>query len=825
MFGPHYFEECEDDVISVSSTSSKEEFGEAPSRGGGNKLSPGRSPKTAEGNHLRSKNTVTHQKKMSVRHIVRAHDNEVGFTDLNYPSDSRQMSPKTPFQQFSSPEISPSHPGSASRQGITRSAVRLKSQRSLKVVEELEDMDKESVWSSETFSSASSSSSSNSSCKDVVEKKHPSHSPHKSHHSNAAAVEESGKDEGSGVVTGMTSLGGLHRFWNGNNDKSVDVTFGSGRMTRRSSFCSLLVLIPFLVLLMVGILFFWVAFSSGTAKVEELSPRAVVFLLEGFSGEIFNSMMEEENGLHLPNIRRLMTHRGGVWAACPTVSDSRCARAVSVEDVVHPPSSSSSSVLSKNENGESVSVSVSGEQVNVFSVYSATSVASILSGVPPHRHKVRNNSIAAIRQYAETSKVFPSFVKLAKDADMSVTVFGTSYLLNSLGETFSCSKPGVLDMECVTAMGEEGNTSPIPEAISLECMGSSSCNANVRRLHYPTDVKEMSNGVSDERYRQIIRDIFAASTGTITSSSTPASVLREPPSPTYATSARERHQASLFSHAERLFVPGNTTSRTSFATTAGTTSTSSTPSQLYVIHFDALAKRAESPFLPGFSYALSSAEYRAQAFLIDAVIGETLAYVQERSEKEFENWLVVGMSDHGGNGKSVNEKLQWSNATTADKDEMDSEMDSNFPFYDYVTPGYDESRLLALQRASVVPFFMGTFTANSFEKSYITLKPLERPTSQLDVFPTILRWLNVAPFDDETETAWVKQLSEGTTDVATNSLSFSSSAAAGSGSGLGSPRPVKNDDPLSEKLTWRSWYEGKVQGICSSGVSPQDCVY
>lgn len=811
MFGPHYFEECEEEESSVSSTTSKEEGSEVPPQGGGDNLSPMASLKAANRSRRRSEKKGTSKKKMSVRHIIRAQDNDVGFTELNYPSDSRRVAPKTPFQQFSSPELSPSHPGSASRSGAAGSAVQLESQRSLKVVQELEDMDNESVSSSGTSSTSSGSS------RNFSEKKHSLNShPEKSHRSNAAAVEESGKEASSGVVTGVTSLGGTHHFWNGNSEKSGDVALGSTRKTRRPPFCSLLVFIPCVVILMVLILFFWVAFSSGTTKIEELSPRAVVFILEGFSGEVFDRMMEEDNGVHLPNIQRLMTKRGGVWSACPTLSDSRCGRAVSVEDVVHSPSSSSSS--------SSTGVSVSGEQVNVFSVYSATSVATILSGVLPHRHKVLNNSIASIQQYAETSKRFPSFVKLAKSADIPVAVFGTSYLLHSLGETFSCSQPGVLDMECMSLEEGEGAASPIPEVTSLECMASSSCNANVRRIHYPTDVKEMSNGVSDERYRQIIRDIFTTSTTT----TAPASVLqgKSSSSAAYASSPRERHQASLFSRAERLFsTPANTTHRPSFATTAATTSVSSSPSQLYVIHFDALAKRAESPFLPGFSYDLSSAEYRAQAYLIDAVIGETLAYVQERSAKEFENWLVVGISDHGGNGKSVNAKLRWSNATTTGTGEMDSDGSGSFPSYDFVSPGYDESRLLALQRASVVPFFMGTFTANAFDKSYITLKPLERPTSQLDVFPTILRWLNVAPFDDETEAAWVQQLSEGTSNVEANALSFASSAAAGSEEGLGSPQPVKNDDPLAEKLMWRSWYEGKVQGICSSGVLPQDCVY
>lgn len=739
-------------------------------------------------------------KMRSVRNIVHEHDEAAGF--ILSKSSHHYSSPKTPFIHLSQPSNLPrkdSSPSPSRGRGegsphsprSTTSQTTLRSKRSMKALEAMEKIDDQEGFNNHESRSASCSSSSTSTDADDVtgDKSTPSH---------------------------PDSPGLIHRLWYGVNEQNK--TDDQYLSRRRPSVCSLIVLIPSLVLVLFLVLFFWVGFSSGTSKAEGRSPRALVFIIEGFSGEVFHDMMVENGGAHLPNIRRLMVNRGGAWAACPVLSDSRCARAVSVEEVVYAPEGLSSTetglgIDSSSGNAEE-SVSSLREQQNTFSVYSATSIASILSGVQPRHHKVWNNTIASMKHYAQTSKAFPSLLKVAKDAGMRVTAFGTSHLLNSLGISLSCSEAGVLDMECLILEeeNEESGVLPIPGVTPLECLAPSACNANVRRINLPTDIKEMSNIVSDQRYRQVLREMFGGAT-------TQSPLFSS--EPTHATARAGNGRRALFSKLERSEVIPSNTSTTAFATSTSSSrsSTTSSLSDLYIFHFDALARRAESSYLPGFSYNVSSAEYRAQVYLIDAMIGETLAYLQDRSEKELENWLVLGISDHGGNDKRVNEALNWNTSTLNGNAKGNTYNDNSnmVNSFDYISPGYDDNRLSGLLRASIVPFFMGTYTSASYEKSYITLKPLESPTSQLDAFPTILRWLNVAPFDDETEAAWVKQLVDGNDALSSKDTFPSSSVEA-------RPQPVSKDAPLADKLRWRAWFEGKVQGICSSGVAPEDCV-
>lgn len=58
---------------------------------------------------------------------------------------------------------------------------------------------------------------------------------------------------------------------------------------------------------------------------------------------------------------------------------------------------------------------------------------------------------------------------------------------------------------------------------------------------------------------------------------------------------------------------------------------------------------------------------------------------------------------------------------------------------------------------SAIPFFISTYTTST--KKYVALRKLTRHISQLDVLPTILRWLNVPPFDEITESALSSELS------------------------------------------------------------------
>lgn len=853
MFGENYSKRCDEEgneLASQNASRNDEEIEGDVVLEWGSKH-PSKTSKQKKNHHRsedkRSAEEDGREKKRirSVKDIVQKRDEAAGFF-MNKPSHTpflhlSEQEGRIPLESADFSSSGNGNPSSPLRhpshyQNSSLRQTKLPNTRLIKALEEMEDYDGQSELSSEVSSSSSSTSRSTSRRNSTRRNTHM----------------DSGKVDRNNNIS-KESLGSpVPHLWNGSTreGKAVD-----GRpLRRRFPFCSLIVFIPSLVVVLFLVLFFWVGFSSGTAEPENRSPRALVFVIEGFSGEIFNSMMMENGGAHLPNIRRLMNNRGGVWAACPTVSDSRCARAVSVEEVIYGPpfdapssaetanatrttnnnngGGATSTSESRSSSGSSATTPLAGEQQNIFSVYSATSIASILSGVQPRHHRVWNNSIDSMKHYRQTSKVFPSFLKVTKDAaDMSVTVVGTSHLLHSLGASHSCSEPGVVDLECSASDAENngagggregGGILSMPGVLQLECLASSSCNANVRRIHLPTSSHTMSNGISEQQFRQVLADIFGVagrSTATVS------------PLFSYSSLSEEDRWKHLFAKVEGSDVPVNrsthapiATSRTSRASSVNAPIASTTSvSDLYVIHFDALAKRAESPYLRGFSYNLTSAEYRAQAYLIDAMIGETLAYVQERSEKELENWLVMGISDHGGNGKTVNEDVDWhmssgdnGNAGSSANNADDRNHNYNF---EYISPGYDDNKLLALLRASTVPFFMGTYTSFSYEKPYITLKPLENPTSQLDVFPTVLRWLSVAPFDDETEVAWQKHLSEG------NSGGFPPPTFSSSPPDTDrAPQPVANDAPLTEKLKWRAWFEGKVQGICSSGISPEDCV-
>eukprot|EP00796_Vickermania_ingenoplastis_P012220 gene12220-8409_t len=553
--------------------------------------------------------------------------------------------------------------------------------------------------------------------------------------------------------------------------------------------CQLLRFVPLIAIVAFASLFLWVAFSSGQANNDAVSsPRAVLIIVEGFSGQIFTEMMNDGNGVHLPHIKRLLGGRGGVWSHCPQVTDSRCARSVSVEEEVRVRGRQ----LQMDSSGNVVQTStVTDQEQERFSVYSATSIASILSGVTPSRHLVQNNSLASMFRYAQTSKTYPSVAKIVKDAGLQVTVLGTSHLLNSLSSTtYSCTQPGVLDMECPAESvsvpeGVEESTQTNPALggtiTTLECMATSSCNTDARRTKLPTNPREMSNsGIPEEQYRRILRDVFGSA-------------------------SQEKHNAAS---------PSSSSSSSSSGSNGAGVPVKA--SELYLFHFDSLAVRSESPYLPNFAYNASSEEYVAQAYLIDSLIGQILAYVEDKSIQERENWLVVGVSDHGGNGKNVNAD---ENPPPVDDASASSGSESgNQNGVSWVSMGLDDTQLQHLLHASVVPFFMSTFTTSSSQRSYITLKPLERPTSQLDVLPTILRWLNVAPFDDETEAAWAAEQQGGQKDMGTTSTGAQVEAAAARSSS-GSVKPLT----LEGKLAWRRLYEGAVQGICSSGVQPLDC--
>lgn len=120
---------------------------------------------------------------------------------------------------------------------------------------------------------------------------------------------------------------------------------------------------------------------------------------------------------------------------------------------------------------------------------------------------------------------------------------------------------------------------------------------------------------------------------------------------------------------------------------------------LLIFHTSKLARGAADASRPAFSYDLSSAEYMAELYQLDAVIGQLTTELRTRAQMYRENWLLIGTSAHGGKGKVT--------GTVA---------------------GWDE----------IIPFFVAPLTA-----APIKLNPLASPASQMDVYPTVLQWLGV----------------------------------------------------------------------------------
>lgn len=529
-----------------------------------------------------------------------------------------------------------------------------------------------------------------------------------------------------------------------------------------SSSLSLRFVVPALCVALFIVMFAWVGVTSGSpARELPTKPRVAVLLFEHFSATAFTELMETEG---LPNLRRLLLgNRGSVWATCPDVEDSHCAQAVTVEVT---------------EGGSSSN----GDQF--FQTYVASSIASILSGVQPSRHGVSNNSLSSILNYASTSQDYPSFASLVKRSGSSssgsssssdsgsssagnggVSVLGTSFLLNSLGESYGCTAPGVLDAECPEGFPQEGGGFDQP----LECWMSSSCNTDVRRIHLPMDVRDRNRVVAQEQYSHLVDDLFSVTgSGTAGGGSAAAAV-------------------------------------------GGVSSTSS----LYVFHFDSGSLEPSTA-----NTVERQQQYRAQAYLIDALVGQIIHHVARRSAAQHENWLILGTAAHGGT------------AGAAGESKMDSASSSTAPAEVVVTPNTNNNHgntgdiveesgetWSSLLHSISVPFFMSTLCYSSSGQqpaagglgaapapTSFPLRALQQPTTLLDVFPTILRWLNVPPYDDVTSEAWEQR----------SSSSSSSSSAAGSLTPAAAAQ-------LEVNLKKREKYFGMVQGICSSGVSPKDC--
>ncbi|KAG5509858.1 hypothetical protein JKF63_07503 [Porcisia hertigi] len=344
-------------------------------------------------------------------------------------------------------------------------------------------------------------------------------------------------------------------------------------------------------------------------------------------------------------------------------------------------------------------------------VSAAAAMTSCFTGVPPREHQVYNESLESMSMYATTSKMYPSIAKRVKNAGMRVTVVGSSLAINSFSVSSGrCSRPGVLDMECAASQAEllRSSIDEYSGKVQLDCLSSSSCSTDTRRTSTPTDPKHHSDGHAEAQFTRHLKSIFGD----------------------LAYSSPKQETPTQNADADNL------------------------SDSLFIFHFDALAVRAFSDHLPEFRQSASSKEYVAQVYLLDALVGQVISYVRDRSRSLKENWLLLGVSDHGGTDKR------------------------------YDTPAH-------LSSENTIAFFMATYTANA--KGYVTMAPFQRPMTHLDVLPTVLTWLGVAPYDAETN-----------------------AVVAGTNKTVASPS-------VWENVGERQHLSGFVQGVCSSGVSLQDC--
>jgi hypothetical protein len=157
----------------------------------------------------------------------------------------------------------------------------------------------------------------------------------------------------------------------------------------------------------------------------------------------------------------------------------------------------------------------------------------------------------------------------------------------------------------------------------------------------------------------------------------------------------------------------NTNVRTPLTPAVTLSSTTGTvgSSDVYIIAQDVLAAmNANADFIMvnfnqyelaaqavGGSYAVNNSKAMAQLYLIDAVIGEIVALISQRTKHSNENWLMMGVADHGGSGSS--------SGSTANEDEV-----------------------IALFAATETP--AGTLSLSSSRP----------PARQMDVAPTVLKW-------------------------------------------------------------------------------------
>ena len=335
----------------------------------------------------------------------------------------------------------------------------------------------------------------------------------------------------------------------------------------------------------VVLLLLFIVNGSGSARATGARGKAVVFMFEGLKATAFEELGVRGN--RAPNIRALLEN-GGQHAVCLGPQDPMCCRA--------------------------------GDEPRTlggsFKWDAAPGLLSALTGVAASKHRVANNSRAAMERYVNVAEQFPTVLKQLKDAGKRVAAVGSSSLLTSIGAGGACSAAGVLDYECGATV------------LQQRCLSADSCNLDTRT--------------------------------------------------SLATTASGTQEWDAVEDAAR-FIEAN--------------------ADVIVVHLNRLNIAATQRV--GGDFSVESDPYAAQLYLTDSVVGKILAQLKKRAGgSSQENWLVLGVSDHGGaNGVS---------GTTPNADEL-----------------------------------VAFFAASLGQTGAYHLRQPELPVRQTDVAPTLLTWFGL----------------------------------------------------------------------------------
>ena len=268
--------------------------------------------------------------------------------------------------------------------------------------------------------------------------------------------------------------------------------------------------------------------GSGASAPSGARGKALVLLIGGVDATAFENLAIRGN--RAPNLRELL-EGGGQHAVCLNSDDPMCCRAADEPRTLG----------------------------GAWKWDAAPGLLSALTGVSPSKHRVSNNSRAAMERYVPAAATYPTALKQLKEAGKTVAVVGSSSLLTAVGDGGACSGLGVLDYECGDSM------------LQRRCLETSACFATTR----------------------------------VSLSSTPTGT----------------QEFDAVRDAAR-FIEGN--------------------ADVVVVHLN-------RPNLAAAAAGWQSDEYSAQLYMTDSVVGQILDLLRRRvGGSSQENWLVLGVSDHGG---------------------------------------------------------------------------------------------------------------------------------------------------------------------------------